>query len=69
MRSNHGTNIDGLYAAIEMEASAAGSPVYVTALAQVTGVGVVSLGWQKAFVYPETLTSVTLRGTRPDQVE
>jgi hypothetical protein len=69
MRSNHGTNIDGLYAAIEMEADAAGSPVYVSALAQVAGVGVVSLGWQKAFVYPETLTSVTLRGTRPDQVE
>ncbi len=69
MRSNHGTNIDGLYASIEMEADAAGSPVFISALAQVAGVGVVSLGWQKAFVYPETLTSVTLRGTRPDQVD
>jgi hypothetical protein len=69
MRSNYGTNIDGLYASIELEADAAGSPVFVSALARVAGVGVVSLGWQKAFVFPETLTSVTLRGTRPDQVD
>jgi hypothetical protein len=67
LRGNYGTNIDGLYAAIEMEAASDGSAVWVSALAQVEG-AVVSLGWQKAFVYPETLTSVTLRGTRPDQV-
>lgn len=67
-RSVYGTNIDGLYASIEMEASPAGEPVYVSAIAQV-GDEVVSLGWQKAFVFPETLTSVTLRGTRPDQVD
>jgi hypothetical protein len=68
-RSAYGTNIDGLYASIEIEADAAGTPVWVSALAQVEGEGVVSLGWLKAFVYPDTLSSVTLRGTRPDQVD
>lgn len=67
-RSAYGTNHDGLYAAIEMDAESSGSAVWVSALADVEAVGVVSLGWQKAFVYPDTLTSVTLRGTRPDQV-
>jgi len=69
MRGGYGTNIDGLYAAIEVEPAAGGAPVFISAIARIAGEGVVSLGWQKAFLYPETLTSVTLRGTRPDQVD
>ncbi len=68
-RSAYGTNHDGLYASIEIPADADGSLVWVSAIAEVAGAGVVSLGWQKAYIYPDTLTSVTLRGTRPDQID
>lgn len=64
-RSDYGTNLDGLYAAIELDA---GQTVWVTALARIEGEGYVSLGWQVAQTYPDALTSVSLRGTRPNQV-
>jgi hypothetical protein len=64
-RTDYGTNLDGLYAAIELDA---GQTVWVTALARVAGEGYVSLGWQVAQTWPDSLTSVSLRGTRPNQV-
>jgi hypothetical protein len=64
-RSSYGTNKDGLYAAIEMDA---GQTVWVTAVASIPGEGYVSLGWATAQTFPDSLTSVTLRGTRPNQV-
>jgi len=64
-RGDYGTNLDSLYAAVEMDA---GQTVWVTAVAQIPGEGYVSLGWGKARTFPDSLTSVTLKGMRPDQV-
>jgi hypothetical protein len=64
-RSDYGTNLDGLYAAIELDA---GQTVRVTALARIAGEGYVSLGWAVAQTWPDALSSVSLRGTRPNQV-
>jgi hypothetical protein len=58
------TNSDSLYAALEIPPG----PVRVSALAQVDGVGLVNLGWWDARVFPDALTVVTIRGTRPTQV-
>ena len=58
------TNSDSLYAALEV----APGPVRVSAIAEVAGEGLVSLGWWDARVFPDGLTVVTLRGTRPTQV-
>jgi len=64
-RASYGTNLDGLYAAMEIDGDRA---VTVTALAQVPGEGLVSLGWRTVRTFPDALTAVTLKGTRPDQV-
>ncbi len=64
-RVDYGTNLDGLYAAIEIDADRL---VWVTALATISGEGLVNLGWRRARTFPDALTSVTLKGTRPDQV-
>jgi hypothetical protein len=64
-RSDYGTNLDGLYAAIEMDAD---QTVWVTAVASIPGEGYVSMGWAMARTFADSLTFVTLRGTRPDQV-
>ena len=64
-RADYGTNLDGLYAAVEMDA---GATAFVTAVAKIEGEGYVSLGWRKVHTFPDSLTSVSLRGTRPDQV-
>jgi hypothetical protein len=58
------TNSDGLYAALEVPPGA----VRVTAIARVDGLGLVNLGWWDARVFPDGLTVVTIRGTRPTQV-
>lgn len=64
-RAGVGTNLDSLYAAIEVEADRA---IWITALAMIEGVGIVNLGWYRARTFPNSLTAVTLRGTRPNQV-
>jgi len=64
-RTEFGTNLDGLYAAIEVEAN---TLVYVTALASIPREGIVNLGWRVVQTFPDTLTSVSIKGTRPDQV-
>ena len=58
------TNTDSLYAALELPPG----PVRVSAIAQVDGVGLVNLGWWDARIFPDALTVVTIRGTRPTQV-
>jgi hypothetical protein len=58
------TNSDGLYAALEIPPGS----VRVTAVGRVAGEGLVNLGWWDAHVFPDALTVVTIRGTRPTQV-
>ena len=57
------TNSDGLYAALEL---APGS-TRISAVALI-GDDYVNLGWWDAHVFPDALTVVTIRGTRPTQV-
>jgi hypothetical protein len=63
-RAREYTHTDALYAALDMPPG----PVRVSALAQVEGVGLVNLGWWDARVFPDSLSVVTIRGTRPTQV-
>jgi hypothetical protein len=58
------TNIDSLYAALELPPG----QVRVSAIAQVDG-ELVNLGYWDAMVLPDGLTVVTIRGTRPTQVD
>lgn len=58
-----GTSILGLYAALDIPPG----PVDVTALGRV-GEDIVSLGWYRARIFPNSVTAVTLRGLRPHQI-
>jgi hypothetical protein len=58
-----GTSILGLYAAIDVVPG----PATVAAAGLVNG-QVVSLGSHQVYVYPDTVTSLTFRGLRPNQV-
>lgn len=57
------TNSDSLYAALELAPGLA----RVSAVALI-GDDYVNLGWWDAYVFPDALTVVTIRGTRPTQV-
>lgn len=58
-----GTSGLGLYAGLGLPAG----PIELSALGQIDG-QVVSLGWYRAQIFPDSVTSVSLRGLRPHQV-
>jgi hypothetical protein len=58
-----GTSLLGLYAALDVPAG----PVQVSAIGSVDGMSV-SLGWYSAQIFPNAVTSITLRGLRSQQV-
>ncbi len=61
--SRAGTSTLGLYAAMDIAAG----PVTVAAAGQVNG-GLVSVGFYRARIFPDSVTSVTFRGLKPFQV-
>ncbi len=63
MGRSEGTSLLGLYAALDVPAG----PVQVAAVGSVDGASV-SLGWYRARVFPNAVTSITLRGLRSQQV-
>ena len=64
MGRTEGTSRLGLYAALDLPPG----PVDVTAVGRVDD-QIVSLGWYRARIFPDSVTSVTLKGLRPHQTE
>lgn len=61
-RDNDGTSLLGLYAGLDLLPG----PIDVSAVGRVDG-ELVSLGWYRARIFADSVTSVSLRGLRPHQ--
>jgi hypothetical protein len=59
-----GTSALGLYSALDL----APGPIDIAALGRLAGGEIVSLGWYRARIFEDSVTVVTLRGERPQQV-